>query len=50
MPINFRLIHLPWKARPVRQPVDEMEAILPPLAWPNYVLGNHDVQMLASRI
>jgi alpha-glucosidase len=30
--------------------VDELEAALPPFAWPNYVLGNHDIGRLASRL
>ncbi len=50
LPFNFRLIWLPWEAWRVRQSVDEMEGALPPFAWPNYVLGNHDVPRLASRI
>ena len=29
--------------------VDAMEGVLPPFAWPNYVLGNHDRIRLASR-
>jgi alpha-glucosidase len=29
--------------------VDDMEAALPPFAWPNYVLGNHDQPRLATR-
>jgi alpha-glucosidase len=29
--------------------VDELEAALPPFAWPNYVLGNHDQIRLATR-
>ena len=29
--------------------VDGLEAALPPSAWPNYVLGNHDEPRLASR-
>ena len=34
----------------MRQVVDGLEAaILPPGAWPNYVLGNHDEPRIASR-
>lgn len=50
LPFNFRLIRTVWKARAVRQSVDELEAALPAFAWPNYVLGNHDVARLASRV
>jgi alpha-glucosidase len=50
LPFNFRLINLPWTASAIRASVDEMEAALPPLAWPNYVLGNHDQARLATRL
>ena len=53
MPFNFALIALPWKADAVRAMVDGVEtalAKLPPVAWPNYVLGNHDEHRIASRI
>jgi alpha-glucosidase len=50
MPFNFRLIHTPWQASALQKSVEEMEAVLPPSAWPNYVLGNHDNPRLASRI
>ena len=50
LPFNFRLMHVPWTAEAVRRSVDELEAVLPPFAWPNYVLGNHDGPRLASRI
>lgn len=46
---NFRLIEIPWTASAIRAIVDEMEAALPPGAWPNWVLGNHDRARLASR-
>ena len=49
MPFNFTLLGAPWQAQAVRQEVDELEAALPPGAWPNYVLGNHDEPRLASR-
>lgn len=50
LPFNFRLINQPWEAAAIRQSVDEFEAALPPFAWPNYVLGNHDVSRIVSRV
>ena len=50
MPFNFGLLGIQWDAQTVRQHVDELEAALPPGAWPNYVLGNHDDHRLASRV
>ncbi len=49
LPFNFRLMWQPWSAQAMRASVDEMEAALPPTAWPNYVLGNHDQARLATR-
>ncbi len=50
MPLNFGLVNVPWNARAVRHLVDAVEAALPPGAWPNYVLGNHDEPRVATRI
>jgi alpha-glucosidase len=50
MPFNFSLMEAPWKVEAVRAAVDAYEASLPPNGWPNYVLGNHDRDRLASRI
>jgi alpha-glucosidase len=50
LPFNFQLILSAWKAQVVRSLVDQYEADLPPGAWPNWVLGNHDQHRLASRV
>jgi len=50
MPFNFTLLSVLWSAEAVRRTVDAMEAALPPGAWPNWVLGNHDESRVASRI
>jgi alpha-glucosidase len=50
IPFNLRFIHTPWSAAAVRRSVDELEAVLSPGAWPNYVLGNHDEHRIASRL
>lgn len=49
LPFNFRLLGVPWQAQAIRQAVDSLEQVLPPGAWPNYVLGNHDESRLATR-
>jgi alpha-glucosidase len=49
LPFNFALLGAPWNAQSVRAVVDGLEAALPPGAWPNYVLGNHDESRLATR-
>ena len=49
MPFNFALLGVPWQAQAVREVVDALEGALPPGAWPNYVLGNHDESRLATR-
>lgn len=50
MPFNFGLIGSGWNAQAIRQSVDALEANLPPEAWPNHVLGNHDEPRIASRV
>ena len=50
MPLNFQLLGVDWQAANVRQVIESLEAALPPGAWPNYVLGNHDETRLASRL
>lgn len=50
LPFNFGLLKLPWAARAIRDHVDAYEASLPPGAWPNYVLGNHDEARIATRV
>ncbi|MGZ9165881.1 MAG: alpha-amylase family glycosyl hydrolase, partial [Anaerolineales bacterium] len=50
LPFNFQLITAPWDAAGVRRMVDAYEAVLPPDAWPNWVLGNHDQHRLATRV
>ncbi|MCM8626712.1 alpha-amylase family glycosyl hydrolase [Accumulibacter sp.] len=50
LPFNFQLISTPWQAGEVRAKVDAYEAALPPGAWPNWVLGNHDQHRLATRV
>ncbi len=49
MPFNFTLMRAPWNPSALRGVVDSLETALPPGAWPNYVLGNHDEPRLASR-
>jgi len=50
MPFNFHLILSGWQADRIAQLIQQYEAALPPGAWPNWVLGNHDQTRLASRI
>lgn len=49
MPFNFTLLGTEWDAQAIRQAVASLENVLPPGAWPNYVLGNHDESRLATR-
>jgi len=49
MPFNFSLVWSPWNAQAIRERVEHLEAAIPEHAWPNYVLGNHDEQRLATR-
>jgi alpha-glucosidase len=50
LPSNFHLLLVPWQAPRIAELIAEYEAALPPGAWPNWVLGNHDRHRVASRI
>lgn len=50
LPFNFQLVHTQWDAAHVRRVIDKYEGSLPPGAWPNWVLGNHDQHRIATRI
>jgi alpha-glucosidase len=50
LPYNFQLILLPWEARAIATAISAYEGALPPGAWPNWVLGNHDNPRIASRV
>jgi alpha-glucosidase len=50
LPFNFHLIQTEWKAAAIAEIIQNYERLLPPGAWPNYVLGNHDQPRLASRV
>lgn len=50
LPFNFSLIGTPWEAGAIAALIERYEAALPPGAWPNWVLGNHDRPRIASRV
>jgi len=50
MPFNFHLIQTEWNAEKIATLIRDYEAALPPGAWPNWVMGNHDQKRLASRL
>jgi alpha-glucosidase len=50
MPFNFAMLETPWTAQGVRSVVENVEEAVPPGAWPNYVLGNHDETRIATRL
>ena len=50
MPFNFGLVRAAWNAQAIRQSVDALEANIPPGAWPNNVLGNHDEPRIVNRV
>src|SRR5258708_12633232 len=49
LPFNFQLIDAPWEARSLATLIASYEASLPPGAWPNWVLGNHDRPRVAAK-
>jgi alpha-glucosidase len=50
LPFNFHLLSTPWDAEAIATLIERYEAALPPGAWPNWVLGNHDRPRIASRV
>jgi alpha-glucosidase len=50
LPFNFQLIETAWNAERLARLIQEYEEALPPGAWPNWVLGNHDKSRVATRI
>ncbi len=50
LPFNFHLIFAEWRPAALAALIETYEAALPPGAWPNWVLGNHDRKRVASRI
>ena len=50
LPFNFQLLQTAWNAASIAQIMEEYEAALPHGAWPNWVLGNHDQERIASKI
>jgi len=47
LPYNFQLLRLPWRAAAIGAAIADYERLLPPGAWPNWVLGNHDHHRIA---
>ncbi|HEX8418806.1 MAG TPA: alpha-amylase family glycosyl hydrolase [Sphingomonas sp.] len=50
LPFNFELLQTPWTAQAIAKLITDYEAALPPGAWPNWVLGNHDKPRMAARV
>ena len=50
LPFNFQLLQSPWNARSIAALIDQYEQALPAGGWPNWVLGNHDIARIASRV
>ncbi len=49
LPANFQLINAPWEARALETLIANYESALPPDAWPNWALGNHDRSRVATK-
>jgi alpha-glucosidase len=50
LPFNFHLILTAWNAPDIAALIERYEAALPPGAWPNWVLSNHDRSRIATRV
>jgi alpha-glucosidase len=50
LPFNFGLLNAPITAQAISKLAEEYEHALPEGAWPNWVLGNHDRDRIASEV
>jgi len=50
LPINFHLIENAWNAPSLRRMIEDYEASLPEIGWPNWVHGSHDAPRIAARV
>ena len=50
LPFNFQLLSASWNAPDIARIISDYETALPVGAWPNWVLGNHDISRVASRV
>ena len=50
LPFNFQLLQCAWTAEELARIISGYLSALPPGAWPNWVLGNHDKSRIASRV
>jgi alpha-glucosidase len=50
LPFNFALMTTPWRSADLREAIDSYLSRLTTDEWPNWVLGNHDAQRVASRV
>ncbi len=48
LPFNFGLLQCPFQVDAIADLVNQYEGLLPRGAWPNWVLGNHDQDRIAS--
>jgi alpha-glucosidase len=50
LPTNMHLMMVDWRPQTLAELIERYERALPPGAWPNWVLGNHDRSRVASRV
>nr|WP_043753979.1 alpha-amylase family glycosyl hydrolase [Methylobacterium nodulans] len=50
LPLNYRLLEVPWKPDAVGRAVQAFLDTMPESAWPDWVLGSHDKPRIASRL
>ena len=50
LPFNFQLLQAPWDGGEIAGIIRRYERALPPGAWPNWVLGNHDRPRIVGRV
>jgi alpha-glucosidase len=50
LPLNFLLLDTPWDAVSMQAAIDAYVQVVPPDAWPDWILGSHDKSRIATRV
>lgn len=50
LPLNYRLLDIPFEAAELEAELDSYYGLLPDRAWPNWAIGSHDKRRIADRI
>jgi alpha-glucosidase len=50
LPLNYALLDSGWQAGALKKTIEGYLKLLPPHAWPDWIMGSHDKKRIADRI